>query len=66
MLYVGADLARVCNICFAMLFDDAALEATFSDFMKTAPTGAHVVQPSHNIQQLTAHTVSTHTACRVC
>ena len=39
-LSFGADLARVCNICFAMLFDDAALEATFSDFLKTAPSGA--------------------------
>ena len=39
MVYAGADLARVCNICFAMLFDDAALEATFSDFLKTAPSG---------------------------
>ena len=39
-IFVGADLARVCNICFAMLFDDAALEATFGDFLKTAPTSA--------------------------
>ncbi|KAK9845377.1 hypothetical protein WJX81_004942 [Elliptochloris bilobata] len=34
-----ADLARVCNICFAMLFDDAALESTFNDYLKTAQTG---------------------------
>ncbi len=37
---VYTDLARSCNIVFAMLFDDAALEATFGEFLVTAQAGA--------------------------